>query len=192
VTAVDDPHQASKAADAIGGLIDRTAVAEQVQDAVVIGTRNLLEARNIEKVGHAYLGSGRLSGFWVCSTDDAGVADRLAGPGAIVKSSRPAPHTFTEGTPARAGKFSRAPGAPRHRLPLKRMDWVTSVWKLFRRTEFSQSCARRRPKPDVTEDVRLFMGIATEQFSRLEMVGSMILQLAVVARFTPRTVLQPL
>jgi hypothetical protein len=55
VTAVDDPHQASKAADAIGGLIDRTAVAEQVQDAVVIGTRNLLEARNIEKVGHAYL-----------------------------------------------------------------------------------------------------------------------------------------
>lgn len=67
VTAVDDPYRASKAADAIVVLtewrefvdLDWSAIALESPRAVVLDTRNLLDASAIEGVGLRYVGNGR-------------------------------------------------------------------------------------------------------------------------------------
>jgi UDPglucose 6-dehydrogenase len=59
VAAVDDPHRAMKAADAIVvltewpkfGTLDWTAVAEQAPDAVVVDTRNVADADAARRPG---------------------------------------------------------------------------------------------------------------------------------------------
>lgn len=71
VTAVDDPHRAMKAADAIVvltewpefGSLDWAAVAEQAPDAVVVDTRNVADADAIRRAGLKYVANGRPGGY---------------------------------------------------------------------------------------------------------------------------------
>ncbi|MDT5077524.1 MAG: UDPglucose 6-dehydrogenase, partial [Mycobacterium sp.] len=63
----DDPYRASKAADAIVVLtewrefvdLDWSAIALESPGAVVLDTRNVLDASAIEGVGLRYVGNGR-------------------------------------------------------------------------------------------------------------------------------------
>ncbi|MCW2513039.1 MAG: UDP-glucose 6-dehydrogenase [Mycobacterium sp.] len=67
VTAVDDPYRAAKGADAIVVLtewrdfvdLDWAAIAEASRDAVVLDTRNLLDAGAVVGAGLRYVGNGR-------------------------------------------------------------------------------------------------------------------------------------
>jgi UDPglucose 6-dehydrogenase len=71
VTAVDDPYRAAKAADAVLVLtewphfrdLDWAAIAEHAPGAVVVDTRNLLDAVTVAEAGLRYLGNGRADGF---------------------------------------------------------------------------------------------------------------------------------
>jgi UDPglucose 6-dehydrogenase len=71
VTAVDDPYRAAKAADAIVVLtewpefreLNWPLIAEQAPGAVVIDTRNLLDAEALRDAGLTYLGNGLPTGF---------------------------------------------------------------------------------------------------------------------------------
>lgn len=66
VTAVDDPYRAAKAADAIVVLtewaqfreLDWRAIAREAPVAVVLDTRNLLDAAAVRSAGLSYLGNG--------------------------------------------------------------------------------------------------------------------------------------
>ncbi|SEH91221.1 UDPglucose 6-dehydrogenase [Mycolicibacterium rutilum] len=71
VTPVDDPYLAAKDADAIVVLtewpefreLDWTAIAEQAPGAVVLDTRNLLDAAALADAGLRYVGNGTRSGY---------------------------------------------------------------------------------------------------------------------------------
>lgn len=71
VTAVDDPYLACKDADAIVVLtewpefrdLDWSAIAEQAPSAVVVDTRNLLDAATVREAGLTYLGNGTVGGY---------------------------------------------------------------------------------------------------------------------------------
>jgi UDPglucose 6-dehydrogenase len=71
VVAVDDPYLAAKDADAIVLLtewpdfcdLDWPAIAEQAPGAVVVDTRNLLDAAALTHAGLTYLGNGVPGGF---------------------------------------------------------------------------------------------------------------------------------
>jgi UDPglucose 6-dehydrogenase len=71
IAAVDDPYLAVKDADAIVALtewpefrdLNWTVIAEQAPGAVVLDTRNLLDAAPVRDAGLTYLGNGTPSGF---------------------------------------------------------------------------------------------------------------------------------
>jgi UDPglucose 6-dehydrogenase len=71
IAAVDDPYLAAKDADAIVVLtewpefrdLNWTVIAEQAPGAVVLDTRNLLDAAPLRDAGLTYLGNGTPSGF---------------------------------------------------------------------------------------------------------------------------------
>lgn len=71
VTAVDEPYRAAKAADGILVLtewpqfrdLDWHAIAREAPGAVVVDTRNLLDAAGIRAAGLSYLGNGAPEGF---------------------------------------------------------------------------------------------------------------------------------